>query len=57
MMCWFDYLLQIIPSKGNRRQPKQHEWYLYRHQQLVENVFLWLKYWRGVATCYAKNAS
>lgn len=30
---------------------------LYRHRHLVENAFLQLKRWRGVATRYAKNAA
>ncbi len=40
----------VIPSKCNRRQPRQHDRYLYRHTPLVENAFLWLKRWRGIAT-------
>ena len=47
----------VIPSKCNRRQLREHDRYLYRHRHLVENAFLWLKRWRGIATRYAKNAS
>ena len=31
--------------------------YLYKIRHLVENAFLWLKRWRGIATRYAKNTS
>ena len=47
----------VIPSKSNRKEPRVHDRYLYRHRHLVENAFLWLKRWRGIATRYAKNAS
>jgi len=47
----------VIPSKGNRRQPRQYDRYLYQHRHVVENAFLWLKRWRGIATRYAKNAA
>jgi transposase len=47
----------VIPSKRNRKQPRAHDRYLYRQRHLVENAFLWLKRWRGIATRYAKNAS
>ena len=47
----------VIPSKSNRRQPREHDQYVYRQRHLVENAFLWLKRWRGIATRYAKNAS
>ena len=47
----------VIPSKSNRKQPRGHDRYLYRQRHLVENAFLWLKRWRGIATRYAKNAS
>ena len=47
----------VIPSKSNRRQPRKHDTYLYRHRHLIENAFLWLKRWRGIATRYAKKTS
>ena len=47
----------VIPSKCNRKQPREHDKYLYRYRHLVENAFLWLKRWRGIATRYAKNTS
>jgi transposase len=44
-----------IPSRKNRKIQRQHDVVLYRH--LVENAFLQLKRWRGIATRYAKNAA
>ena len=47
----------VIPSKKNRKNPRKHDEYLYRLRHLVENAFLALKRWRGIATRYAKNAA
>lgn len=44
-----------IPSRKNRKVPREHDPYLYRHRHLVENAFLHLKQWRGIATRYAKR--
>ena len=45
----------IIPSKKNRKYPREYDTYLYRLRHLVENAFLMLKRWRGIATRYAKS--
>ena len=45
-----------IPPRKNRKQPRSYDKALYRHRHLVENAFLLLKRWRGIATRYAKNA-
>jgi len=47
----------VIPSRKNRKQPRQYDKTLYKLRHLVENAFLHLKRWRGVATRYAKNLS
>ena len=47
----------VIPAKRNRKCARKHDEYLYRHRHLVENAFLWLKRWRGIATRYAKNTA
>ena len=47
----------VISSKRNRKEPREHDAHLYRCRHLVENAFLWLKRWRGVATRYAKNTT
>jgi transposase len=47
----------VIPPKKNRRVQREYDKYLYRLRHLVENAFLHLKRWRGIATRYAKNTS
>jgi transposase len=47
----------VIPPRCNRRAPRAHDEYLYRLRHLVENAFLHLKDWRGIATRYAKNTA
>ena len=46
-----------IPPKGNRKEQREYDRHLYRVRHLVENAFLRLKQWRGIATRYAKRAS
>ena len=47
----------VILPKKNRKIQRDYDRYLYRIRHLVENVFLWLKRWRGIATRYAKNTA
>jgi transposase len=47
----------VIPPKSNRKEPRAYDKYLYKVRHLVENTFLKLKQWRGIATRYAKRAS
>jgi len=47
----------VIPPKRNRRVQRDYDRYLYKLRHLVENAFLHLKRWRGIATRYAKNIS
>jgi len=47
----------VIPPKKNRKQPRNYDEYLYKIRHLVENAFLHLKRWRGIATRYAKNTA
>ena len=47
----------VIPAKRNRKQQREYDRYLYRLRHLVENAFLHLKRWRGVATRYAKTTT
>ena len=47
----------VIPPKKNRKVQRNYDKYLYRLRHLVENAFLHLKRWRGIATRYAKNTS
>ena len=45
----------VIPPKKNRKVQQEYDKYLYTLRHLVENAFLHLKRWRGIATRYAKN--
>ena len=47
----------VIPPRSNRKNPRTYDKYLYKLRHLVENAFLYLKQWRGVATRYAKNGA
>lgn len=47
----------VIPSKKNRKEQRAYDKYLYRLRHLIENAFLHLKRWRGIATRYAKNTA
>jgi transposase len=45
----------VIPPKRNRKEQREYDKYIYKLRHLVENTFLHLKRWRGIATRYAKN--
>ena len=47
----------VIPPRKNRKEPREYDKALYQLRHLVENAFLHLKRWRGIATRYAKNQS
>ena len=47
----------VIPPKKNRKVQREYDKYLYRLRHLVENAFLHLKQWRGLATRYAKTTA
>jgi len=47
----------VIPSKSNRIVQRDIDAALYALRHLVENAFLRLKQWRGIATRYAKKLS
>jgi transposase len=46
-----------IPSRTMRHQPREYDRLAYKARHLVENAFLYLKRWRGIATRYAKNTA
>ena len=48
-------LIPVILSKRNRRVLRDYDKHLYKIRHLVENAFLKLKRWRGIATRYAKH--
>lgn len=43
-----------IPPRRNRKEQRDYDKELYKLRHLVENAFLHLKRWRGIATRYAK---
>ena len=47
----------VIPPRKNRKTPREYDKDLYKLRHLVENAFLHLKRWRGIATRYAKNTA
>jgi transposase len=47
----------VIPPKKNRKKQREYDKDLYKLRHLVENAFLKLKQWRGIATRYAKNSA
>ena len=47
----------VIPPRKNRRNQRYFDKEIYKLRCLVENAFLHLKRWRGIATRYAKNTS
>ncbi|OTA21912.1 transposase [Xenorhabdus beddingii] len=46
-----------IPSRKNRKVKREYDRERYRLRHLVENAFLHLKRWRGIATRYAKTSA
>jgi len=47
----------VIPPRKHRKIQREYDRYLYKFRHLVENAFLHLKRWRGIATRYAKNTA
>lgn len=47
----------VIPPKANRIDQRLYDKDIYKLRHLVENAFLHLKRWRGIATRYAKNTA
>ncbi len=47
----------VIPPQGRRKLQHTYDRDLYKLRHLVENAFLHLKRWRGIATRYAKNSA
>ena len=47
----------VIPPRKNRTRQRPYDENLYKIRHLVENTFLHLKRWRGIATRYAKNSA
>jgi transposase len=50
-------MITVIPPRNNRKERRFYDKDLYKLRHLVENAFLALKRWRGIATRYAKNTA
>jgi transposase len=46
----------VIPSKSNRKNPREYDEELYKARHLIENYFCKLKQFRAIATRYDKTA-
>lgn len=51
-----DGIEAVIPSKRNRREPREYDRELYKARHLIENFFARLKQYRAIATRYDKLA-
>ena len=51
------FMNPVIPPKRNRKIQRDYDRHLYKLRHLVENCFLHLKRWRGIATRYAKRGA
>ena len=47
----------VIPPRVHRKVARPYDKYLYKLRHLIENAFLRMKAWRGIATRYAKRMS
>ncbi len=47
----------VIPPRRNKKNQRDYDRDLYCYRHLVENAFLHIKRWRGIATRYAKNSA
>lgn len=47
----------VIPPKRSRRHQREYGAHLYQVRYLLENAFLHLKRWRGIATGYGKTTA
>lgn len=47
----------VIPSKSNRKRPREYDKILYQARHLIENFFQKLKQYRAIATRYDKLAN
>lgn len=55
--CARQGIVPVIPPKKNRKEQRAYDEDIYKLRHLIENTFLYLKQWRGIATRYAKNTA
>ena len=48
-------MMSVISLRKNRKDQREYDKERCKLRHLVENAFLHLKIWRGIATRYAKN--
>ena len=46
----------VIPSRKNRKQPREYDKHWYKMRNVIERTFNWLKRYRRLATRYEKTA-
>ena len=49
--------IPVIPPRKSRNNPRDYDKRLYKMRHRVENTFLKMKRWRGIAHRFCKNAS
>ena len=49
--------VSVIPPRKPRNNPRNYDKHLYKMRHTVENTFLKMKRWRGIAHRFCKNAS
>ena len=47
----------VIPPKRNRKEKREYRRDIYEKRHKIENTFLKMKQWRGIATRYSKKVS
>ena len=47
----------VSPPKSNRKEQRKYNEEIYENRYQIENTFLKLKRWRGIATRYAKTTA
>jgi putative transposase len=45
----------VIPSRKNRKEPREYDKHWYKMRNIVERTFNWLKRYRRIATRYEKT--
>ena len=45
----------VIPSRKNRKEPREYDQHWYKMRNIVERTFNWLKRYRRIATRYEKT--
>jgi transposase len=47
----------VIPPKRSRIEQREYDKHIYKHRHLVENAFMLLKQWRGIAFRFSKRTA